>query len=151
MPNDERVYDPVGFFLLRTPALPVETIASITGADTADTAVDDADRRSRTRERLRALARRPDVHRALTVASADLVAALTRLDDDPDATAKKTRRAYSRLLRYLTRMATRPTPFGCFSSRGWPSASSASRRLHGWLGRRSGTVGCAPTWGGCSP
>lgn len=49
MPNDERVYDPVGFFLLRTPALPVETIASITGADTADTAVDDADRRSRTR------------------------------------------------------------------------------------------------------
>lgn len=31
MPNDERVYDPVGFFLLRTPALPVETIASITG------------------------------------------------------------------------------------------------------------------------
>lgn len=115
MPNDERVYDPVGFFLLRTPALPVETIASITGADTADTAVDDADRRSRTRERLRALARRPDVHRALAVASADLVAALTRLDDDPDATAKKTRRAYSRLLRYLTRMATRPTPFGCFS------------------------------------
>lgn len=112
-PYAEARYEPVGFFLLRTPALPVETIAWI--AEPHDPADTDDDRRRRTRRRLRELATEPEIRRALAVASGDLVAAMPRLERDPEASDKKTRRAYSALLRYLTRMATRPTPFGRFS------------------------------------
>ncbi|MET9972842.1 lantibiotic dehydratase, partial [Streptomyces sp. NPDC006356] len=93
-------YEPAGFFLLRSPALPARTYLDVT---------DDPEH---TRERLLALARRPDVRRALLVASEDLTATLDRLDQVGE---KKSRRVHSRLLRYLTRMSTRPTPFGAFS------------------------------------
>ncbi|MFJ9772913.1 lantibiotic dehydratase [Kitasatospora sp. NPDC101157] len=93
-------YVPAGFFLLRAPALPVDTYHRLT-ADPA-----------RTRAELLALAEDPEVRRALLVASEDLVAALDRLDR---ADERRTRRLHSRLLRYLTRMSTRPTPFGAFA------------------------------------
>ncbi|MHA6780216.1 lantibiotic dehydratase [Pseudonocardia saturnea] len=128
-------YEPVDFFLLRTPALPVETIAWI--ADAGDPSGTDDERRRRTRERLRELAGDPEIRRALAVASGDLVAALPRLAHDPEATDKKTRRAYSALLRYLTRMASRPTPFGRFSgvALGEFGASTTARLAHPALGR----------------
>ncbi|MBP2479190.1 thiopeptide-type bacteriocin biosynthesis protein [Crossiella equi] len=94
-------YAPADFFLLRAPALPASTFLDVLAGDRAESLA-----------RLRALADRPEVRRALYVASPDLVDALAR---EPDPTAKRGRRVYSRLLRYLTRMATRPTPFGCFS------------------------------------
>ncbi|MFD6885639.1 lantibiotic dehydratase [Streptomyces sp. NPDC059957] len=94
-------YEPAGFFLLRSPTLPARTFLDVT-ADPAGT-----------RERLLDLARRPDVRRALLVASEDLTATLARLDQTG---AKKAGRVQSRLLRYLTRMSTRPTPFGTFAA-----------------------------------
>ncbi|WP_088801361.1 MULTISPECIES: lantibiotic dehydratase [unclassified Streptomyces] len=94
------VYEPAGFFLLRSPTLPVRTYLDVTA---------DPDR---TTEALLDLARRPDVERALLVASEDLVGSLDRLDS---LSEKRARRLHSRLLRYVTRMATRPTPFGAFS------------------------------------
>ncbi|TWD18582.1 thiopeptide-type bacteriocin biosynthesis protein [Streptomyces sp. T12] len=93
-------YEPVGFFLLRSPVLPARTWLDVTA---------DPDR---TRQALVALARRPDVRRALLVASEDLTTALDRIDELSD---KRLRRLHSGLLRYVTRMATRPTPFGAFS------------------------------------
>lgn len=93
-------YEPAGFFLLRSPALPARTYLDVTAEP------------ERTRERLLALTRRPDVRRALLVASEDLTSVLDRLDQLGE---KKTRRVHSGLLRYLTRMSTRPTPFGTFS------------------------------------
>ncbi|MGW7050450.1 lantibiotic dehydratase [Streptomyces sp. NPDC054887] len=93
-------YEPAGFFLLRSPVLPARAFLDLT-EDPA-----------RTPQALVDLARRPDVARALLVASEDLAGSLDRLDD---LTEKRLRRLRSGLLRYLTRMATRPTPFGAFS------------------------------------
>ncbi|WP_318279939.1 lantibiotic dehydratase [Streptomyces griseoloalbus] len=93
-------YEPAGFFLLRAPALPARTYLDIT----ADP--------ERTDGRLLDLAGRPDVRRALLVASEDLTHSLARFGR---LGAKRTRRVRSGLLRYLTRMSTRPTPFGTFS------------------------------------
>lgn len=93
-------YEPAGFFLLRSPVLPARTFLDLTA---------DPDRTPRA---LLDLAGRPDVERALLIASEDLVTGLRRLDT---LSEKRTRRLHSGLLRYLTRMATRPTPFGAFS------------------------------------
>ncbi|CAL9552456.1 hypothetical protein SUDANB15_04440 [Streptomyces sp. enrichment culture] len=89
-------YRHAGFYLLRTPALPARTFHRLTD--------DDA---------LRALSGDPRVRRALEAASPSLGAALReghRPGDD-----KRGRRVRSGLLRYLTRMSTRPTPYGAFA------------------------------------
>ncbi|MCO1577312.1 lantibiotic dehydratase [Crossiella sp. SN42] len=96
------------FYLIRTPALPAETFRELLAGEG-----DDERRRAEALARLRALAQTPLVRRALAVASNDLVDALDRLD--ADGGGKKSKRVHSRLLRYLTRMSTRPTPFGAFS------------------------------------
>ncbi|MFD3515803.1 lantibiotic dehydratase [Streptomyces sp. NPDC058657] len=94
-------YTPAGFFMLRTPALPFAEFLDL---------MEDP---HQTDEKVLRLAQRPDVRRALLVASEDLTATLDRgLDELSPKRAAKVR---SRLLRYLIRMATRPTPFGAFS------------------------------------
>ena len=93
-------YQNLDFFLLRAPALPARVFLDL---------MSDTD----TRDRLGALADVSEVRRALFVASPDLVTALNKMD--VAATGKRAERAYSRLTRYLTRMSTRPTPFGEFS------------------------------------
>lgn len=93
-------YEPAGFFLLRAPALPTDTYLRFMAEPEL------------TQERVLELSRDPEVRHALFVASEDLVTGLDRLNG---ATSKKARRVHSRLLRYLTRMSTRPTPFGAFS------------------------------------
>ncbi|MCO1574675.1 lantibiotic dehydratase [Crossiella sp. SN42] len=98
-------YEPADFFLLRAPALPAKVFQDLLAIGDPDQA------RAEVHGRLRELAARPEVRRALAVASGDLVDALDR----PAANGKRARRLHSRLLRYLTRMTTRPTPFGAFS------------------------------------
>ncbi|TLS43718.1 thiopeptide-type bacteriocin biosynthesis domain protein [Streptomyces montanus] len=93
-------YVPADFYLLRSPALPVETFLEF---------MQDADRTS---DELLRLARAPEVRRAIAVASEDLAEGLERLDR---MSPKSVARVHSRLWRYLTRMSTRPTPFGAFS------------------------------------
>lgn len=89
------------FFAFRVPALPFATLEGI----------DD--------ERLTALAARPEVAEALAVASPDLA---ERLRTHPgDAAARRA------LLRYVTRMATRPTPFGLFAAHGTGSIADRTR------------------------
>ncbi|MGH9059903.1 MAG: lantibiotic dehydratase, partial [Acidimicrobiales bacterium] len=100
-------YRPAGFFLLRTPTLPAET-ARLLLADPGPEG--DA--------RLWDQAGDPLVRAALTVASADLVDALDR-NARGLLTATRRRRLRSGLLRYLTRMSTRATPFGLFAAVSW--------------------------------
>ncbi|GAA2778678.1 lantibiotic dehydratase [Crossiella cryophila] len=104
----ESRYRATDFYLVRAPALPAETFRELLAGEGTD-----EQRRDLAWTRLRELAATPGVRRALSVASTDLLDALDRLG--PDGSGKKSRRAHSRLLRYLTRMSTRPTPFGAFS------------------------------------
>ncbi|MFB9903861.1 lantibiotic dehydratase [Allokutzneria oryzae] len=110
-----QVYRAAGFFMLRTPTLPVDEFLSITSGSREDS-----------RRRLRDLAGTPRVRQALHVASPSLTAGLAHLD----AESKKSERAYSSLLRYVTRMSTRPTPYGLFSGIGVGNfGSTTSLRL----------------------
>ncbi|MFG2711354.1 lantibiotic dehydratase [Streptomyces goshikiensis] len=105
-------YHALDFHLLRAPALPVDVWRD---------ALDGADR-ERTRARLlRTLADDPRVRHGLVAAGSGLLDGMAKLDSagpGPGAGAgagKEARRVHSRALRYLTRMSTRPTPFGAFS------------------------------------
>jgi thiopeptide-type bacteriocin biosynthesis protein len=66
--------------------------------------------RARLRIRLMEIVRRPQVMGALSVASPDLLDALREQGGDP--------RVEAALLRYVYRMASRPTPFGLFAACG---------------------------------
>ncbi|MFE7184022.1 lantibiotic dehydratase [Streptomyces erythrochromogenes] len=109
-------YHALDFHLLRAPALPVGAWRD---------ALDGGDR-DRTRDRLSALADDPRVRHGLVAAGSGLLDGLAKLDGagrgtgtstgtGTDTGGKEARRVHSRALRYLTRMSTRPTPFGAFS------------------------------------
>ena len=92
-----REHRTAGFFVIRTPLLPFETLLDWASAGPDEGAL---------LAHLRALAGRPEIAEALAVASADLGAALA---------GKPSRKVLLALARYLTRMSSRPTPFGLFA------------------------------------
>jgi thiopeptide-type bacteriocin biosynthesis protein len=119
---DSADFEPQGFFLLRTPLLPVDELetwsaglhAPATIADTtALTAAIQADRKA-LRGWLRDLLTRPAVMEALHLATPALLDGLEEWRRDPDG--KKGRRAEEALVRYAYRMAARATPFGMFAA-----------------------------------
>jgi thiopeptide-type bacteriocin biosynthesis protein len=99
-------YRAAGYFVLRAPALPADTVVRIL-ADTTTESV---------HERLRQVAAEPAVRQALAMASPDLAEALDRADHVDSARSARRR---SGVLRYVTRMSTRPTPFGLFAGVAW--------------------------------
>lgn len=122
-------FEPQGYFLLRTPLLPVDELeawsaglrvsatlygvsANITDPAALQAAIE-ADRKAQ-RAWLRDLLARPVVIEALHVASPALLEALEEWRRDPDG--KKGRRAEEALVRYAFRMASRATPFGMFAA-----------------------------------
>ncbi|WET81038.1 lantibiotic dehydratase [Amycolatopsis sp. QT-25] len=119
--DEEAGYRTAGFYLLRVPTLPsAEYLSMMSTADTdlpgAEDGVADLDRlRDEGRARLREIAARPRVAQALRVASPSLVTSLAKLES---GNARKPGRVYASLFRYLTRMATRPTPYGLFAAVG---------------------------------
>jgi thiopeptide-type bacteriocin biosynthesis protein len=113
-----------GFFLLRTPTLPAEDFLNWTG-DLAQTRfanveldtneLESAWREdvSLLRERLKSLLDRAEIARAILIASPDLQSGIRYWRSDPDS--KRGLQAERSLVRYFTRMCTRPTPFGLFA------------------------------------
>ncbi len=105
-----------GFFAFRVPALAMDVLTqwadgveapACPPGDLAGALERD---RARLRERLMEVARRPEVMAALSVASPDLLDALGAREGDPGVEAA--------LLRYVSRMASRATPFGLFAACG---------------------------------
>jgi thiopeptide-type bacteriocin biosynthesis protein len=94
---------PSGFFVMRTPLLPVEAWLSLCEQDEVEPA----------RQALRALVGDRVVREALFVGSPDLHASIGVWERQPGS--DRGRRIERALRRYLSRMATRPTPFGLFA------------------------------------
>src|SRR5258708_9722546 len=111
-----------GFFVLRTPLLPIEEALAwgegLTLAACGDSTPDALENAWRAdlrllRSRLRALLERPEIFQALHVASTTLQSGIHHWRRDPDS--KKGIQAERSIVRYFQRMCTRPTPFGLFS------------------------------------
>jgi len=125
MAGDTRASDPrpqpprrarADFFAFRVPALPAETLTCWAEGVEAPTASPDdleaaleRDRLTLT-QRLKTIASRRDVQSAIAVASPDLFDAVSANAGEAKVEAS--------LIRYVTRMATRPTPFGLFAACG---------------------------------
>jgi lantibiotic biosynthesis protein len=109
-----------GFFVLRTPLLPVSVVTGLSAGLEASAAQDAAGRadalmrdRARVRGRLRELVATPIVREAIAVASPDLERSIDVWLSAPDT--DRGQGIERGLLRYLVRMASRPTPFGLFA------------------------------------
>ncbi|HXU45266.1 MAG TPA: lantibiotic dehydratase, partial [Thermoanaerobaculia bacterium] len=111
-----------GFFAFRTPLYPVEELESWgEGLESPNVPEASADAlaeawaadRTKLRERLRALIERPEVREGVFLASPSLTDGLEAWRTDPEG--KKGQRAERALVRYILRLAARPTPFGLFS------------------------------------
>jgi thiopeptide-type bacteriocin biosynthesis protein len=115
-------FEPHGFFLLRTPLLPVDELEAWSRGLRAPAAAGDpaalqaaiAADRNALRGWLRELLTRPAVIEGLHLATPALLEALEEWRRDPDG--KKGRRAEEALVRYAYRMAARATPFGIFAA-----------------------------------
>jgi lantibiotic biosynthesis protein len=114
-------FEPSGFFGFRSPLLAFDELEVWSQDLEATRALDDPQELeqslTRDRERLRAWLRqaleRPEIAEAVFLASPALVEAIANWHHDPDS--RKGKRAENSLVRYLQRMASRPTPFGLFS------------------------------------
>jgi class I lanthipeptide synthase len=110
---------PSGFFVLRTPLLPLNVLvdwgADLEAPRTADRAeLAGALERDRKRlgDRLYRIADRPDFSEALFVASPSLAAALEPARDE---SGESSRKVEASLVAYVSRAAARATPFGLFA------------------------------------
>ncbi|HEY0195641.1 MAG TPA: thiopeptide-type bacteriocin biosynthesis protein, partial [Kofleriaceae bacterium] len=112
---------PSGSFVLRTPLLPRDELdrwgadlaVPAAGSDPAELAAAIAADRQLLRARLVALVARPEIREAIFVASPNLEASIDAWLAEPTSEAgQKTERS---LVRYVARMAARPTPFGLFA------------------------------------
>ena len=117
-PADASVFEPSGFFAFRSPLLPFDEMEAWSAGLEACSAGDDLEAalerdRARLRAWLREALERPEVAEALFLASPSLFDALAGWRADPDS--RKGKRAENAMVRYLQRMASRPTPFGLFS------------------------------------
>ena len=124
-----------GFFVLRTPLLPIEDFLKLSSRPAGSPASHSAaggDRAS-ARAHLRQWVERPEVREALWIASPDLVQSLATWRDDPDsAKGRKLERA---LYRYLARMTARSTPFGAFAGCSTGEIADSTRLELGPRGR----------------
>lgn len=105
-----------GFFVARSPLLPVDALTSLAeGLEALAVADDEAVQRDvdRVVARVRELVLRPDVREAIFVASPSLDAARGAWLADPSN--GRAAGFFQAALRYLARMSARPTPFGLFS------------------------------------
>ena len=114
-------FRPSGSFVLRTPLLPRDTLDQWGEGLAVPAAGDDRERlaaaieadRQVLRARLQRLIARPEIREAIFVASPGLEASIDAWLADPISEGgQKTEKS---LVRYISRMAARPTPFGLFA------------------------------------
>jgi hypothetical protein len=118
------IYEPIGFIMIRTPLQPVDFLYPLinlplmssaflnkTSSHTLSSAFEQDLQATRTW--LVASISDPIVNEAVLVGSPNLFQAIPRWKQNPGN--KQGRRAQTKLLRYIIRMATRPTPFGIFA------------------------------------
>lgn len=110
---------PSGFFLMRTPLLPLARLLlwsgtlKVSGAPLESLQQAAAEDRDALLSRLRGIVQRPEIREALMLASAELDAAMERwLSREGAAPDEK---LVLSLVRYLTRMTSRATPYGFFA------------------------------------
>src|SRR4051794_11703765 len=104
----EPLYVPLDFVMVRAPLLPIEAYQALSAPQsTADSGTPPAASAA-------PLLRDPQVRRALGVGSASLLDALGR-EERGQLSKRDAARLQSKLLRYLIRMSTRPTPYGLFA------------------------------------
>ncbi len=123
-------FRPAGFFALRAPALPFDTLASWADGPSGSAEMRGAPTGcevAELRERLRAIVRRPEVREALFVASPTLDTQLDVWLATPAPEAEEMLRIERPLVRYVERMAWRATPFGLFAGTGLGEIGSATR------------------------
>lgn len=96
----EPLFVPADFFLVRTPILPIDAFWELASQPDMEPLL------------LSIYERNPLLREAIAIASPSLHTALAKKNKD----AKEARQSVSALLKYYTRMSTRPTPFGLFSS-----------------------------------
>jgi thiopeptide-type bacteriocin biosynthesis protein len=122
--DDPLEIDDTGFFVLRTPLLPIEELSrwseNLSARAVLDSGADAETVREAWREDvatlragLRKLIERPEILQALFVASPTLESSLRYWAREPDS--KKGLQAERSLVRYFARMCGRSTPFGLFS------------------------------------
>lgn len=102
--------EPSGFFVLRTPALPFSELSEWASGLSAQHSEADL---NLLRQRLREKVQRPHVRDALFVSSQSLDNGVSEWMNSPGS--KKSDKVERALVRYLSRMAGRSTPFGLFS------------------------------------
>lgn len=114
-------FRPSGSFILRTPLLPRDVLEQWSAGLAVPAAGDDLERlaaaidadRTVVRARLAAVIARPEIREAIFLASPVLEASIDAWLSDPTSeNGQKTERS---LVRYVSRMAARPTPFGLFA------------------------------------
>ncbi len=117
--SDQPTCQTADFFVLRAPGLPLDTLTSRGQTSRAAEAQEPPGvslerEREGLRQLLRQLTRRELVREAVALASPDLAARLElwRAGSLPEAEARNVERA---LLKYLSRMSSRSTPFGLFA------------------------------------
>jgi lantibiotic biosynthesis protein len=129
---------PSGFFVLRTPLLPLAAVTDWSdgleapgcAADPAVLADAVAADRLRLRSRLEQICGEPGFREAIFIASPSLEAAISAWRKDPDS--ERGQRAESSLVAYVMRAAARPTPFGLFAGCTTGEIGETTRlRLHG--------------------
>ncbi len=126
-PGSPAAHAHAGFFVLRAPALPFDTLETEGTAPFGDGI---AARRTRLRQML-AL---PSVREAVFVASPSLEAQVDAWFRDPDSEAG--RKVEQALTRYVSRMAGRATPFGLFAGCSVGAVGRATRLAVGEPCRR---------------
>ena len=99
-PEPEALYVPLDFMLVRAPLLPIETYQTLSDPSRGDP--------------IAPLLENAQVRRALAVGSHALADALER-GERGALTPRDAARLQAKLLRYLIRMSTRPTPYGLFA------------------------------------
>lgn len=135
MKNPPQAEYAAGFFVLRTPLLPIEEFLKLSSpaAEGPQGRVAAGSDRACARDHLRRWVERPEVREALWIASPEFVQSLATWWKDPDSV--KGRKLEQALYRYLARMTARSTPFGAFAGCSTGEITDSTRLELGPRGR----------------